>query len=415
MNATGGSELHRRSEGVSDLHLPELAALALYAVVVGFAIHFHEPWADEAQAWEIARSSSLAGMVHLLGYEGSPGLWHLLLWCLNRLHVSYAGMHWFSGLIAVGGVATLLFWSPFPRWLKLALPFTFFLAFQYAVVARSYVLAPVGLFLLACLWKRRFERPIAVAVILGLMANIALHLAMFSAGFAICYAIELWRIRRREQQIPARPLTLAVLLLAGFYLLAIVSARPPHDIAYPQGLSPLLAPEARQLEQQSKLRHAHSLEGIKYQFQEKLTAPLASGLVLPLSLALLFWLVLAWGLFRERKLIYLIPGALFALFCHFVGARPWHSGLVFPYILAVLWMAWPVQLSFRARARHEQPHLRIVRHHHGRSNLLGRVRPQLRSQAPLFAWCGHRLISEAIRKSWCKDCRNRELLRCRGD
>ena len=335
--------------------LPEWVALGLYAAAVAFAIRFHEPWADEAQAWQIARSLPLWRMFHVLRYEGSPGLWHLLLWCLIRLHVSYAGMHWVTGVVALGGVAVLLFDSPFPRWLKLLLPFGFFLLFQYAVVARNYVLAPVLLFLLAALWSKRFERPIAIAVVLGLLANVALHAAMFSGGFAILYALEIWRAWRNDGDRPAqRLLGAAAVLLLTFYAVAIVTAKPPKDVAFPQGQSPVTAVEARKVEQLRLLRHGHSLRAITYQFEERLTPPLASGLVLPLAAALMFWAILAWALFKEDKLRYLIPGALFVLFCHFVAARPWHTGLMTPYVIAVLWMIWPDQGRFSARTRHEQ-------------------------------------------------------------
>lgn len=335
---------------------PEWLALSLYGVVVAAAIHFHEPWADEAQAWQIARSLSLRQMFHVLRYEGSPGLWHLLLWCLSRLHVSYAGMRWSSGGIALAGIAVLLLCSPFPRWLKLLLPFTFFLVFQYAAVARSYVFAPILLFSLAALWPRRFEKPIAVAVTLGLLANVALHLAMFSGGFALVYGIELWWDRKRSGQPRAVPrLGMAVTLLVSFYAVAILTARPARDIAFPQGQSPLPAAEARSREQLAQLRQGHSPAAIRDQFAQRLTPPLATGLVLPLGLALLFWTVLCWALFRERKLRYLIPGALFFLFCHFVAARPWHSGLMTPYVIALLWMVWPNQGGpFKALPRHEQ-------------------------------------------------------------
>ena len=334
---------------------PEWLALGLYGIVVAAAIHFHEPWADEAQAWQIARSLSLQQMFHVLRYEGSPGLWHLLLWCLSRLHVSYTGMRWFSGAIALAGTAVLLRCSPFPRWLKLLLPFTFFLVFQYAVVARSYVLAPILLFLLAALWPRRFEKPIAVAVTLGLLANVALHLAMLSGGFALVYGMELWRDRRRSSQPRVdRRLVIALILLISFYAFAILTARPAKDIAFPQGQSPLPAAQARNSERLALLRHGHSLEAIRYQFAERLT-PLATGLGLPLGFALLFWGLLCWALFREGKLRYLIPGALFFLFCHFVVARPWHLGLMTPYVISLLWMVWPDQGGpFKTLPRYEQ-------------------------------------------------------------
>lgn len=334
---------------------PEWLALSVYGAVVAAAIHFHEPWADEAQAWQIARSLSLRQMFQVLRYEGSPGLWHLLLWCLNRLHVSYAGMRWSSGAIALAGVAILLLWSPFPRWLKLLLPFTFYLVFQYAVIARSYVLAPILLFSLAALWPRRFEKPVAVAITLGLLANVALHLAVLSGGFALVYGMELWWDRRRSDgPRVVRRRVLALFLLMSFYAFAVLTARPARDIVFPPGPSPLPAAQARSSERLARLRHGHSPEAIRYRFAERLS-PLATGLVRPLGLALLFWAILCWALFREGKLRYLIPGALFFLFCHFVAGRPWHSGLITPYLIALLWMVWPNQAgSFKALPRYEQ-------------------------------------------------------------
>ena len=57
------------------------------AVIVGMS--FHEPWFDEAQAWQIARSASLREILfEIPHYEGHPQLWHLiLLWAVIRLDV----------------------------------------------------------------------------------------------------------------------------------------------------------------------------------------------------------------------------------------------------------------------------------------------------------------------------------------
>ena len=118
------------SHGVR-IRWPEWTILSLYAVLVAFAIPYHEPWADEAQAWQLARSLSLPALFQTyIRYEGSPGLWYFLLWPLIRLHVSYTALHWICGTIAVGATALLVFKSPFPRYLKLVLPFTYFLLFR---------------------------------------------------------------------------------------------------------------------------------------------------------------------------------------------------------------------------------------------------------------------------------------------
>src|ERR1700761_7138250 len=91
------------------------AIVCAYAALVSFGILNHEPWADEAQAWQLARGSTVADLfAHRLRYECTPGLWHLLLHCLNRMQVTYAGMHWIAGIIAVCGAALLAFKAPFP-------------------------------------------------------------------------------------------------------------------------------------------------------------------------------------------------------------------------------------------------------------------------------------------------------------
>ena len=121
------------------LGVAEIVTLCLYAGLLAWAIPHHEPWADEAQAWQIVRTLPLRQIFPELSYEGHPGLWYICLWVLSRLHVSYAGMRCFAAAIGFLGVAVLVTTSPFPRFIKLLLPFTFYLAFQYAIVARSYV------------------------------------------------------------------------------------------------------------------------------------------------------------------------------------------------------------------------------------------------------------------------------------
>jgi hypothetical protein len=62
--------------------------------VTGFTLSYHEKWADEAQAWLIARDLSLWRIFsYELRYEGSPGLWHLILWIAQHaLDAPYAAL-----------------------------------------------------------------------------------------------------------------------------------------------------------------------------------------------------------------------------------------------------------------------------------------------------------------------------------
>src|SRR4249919_2401024 len=129
VQGVSGSVFNRESGRSSRYsNWPEWITLTVYAALVAFAIPFHEPFVDEAQSWQLARSLSLHDLFQTyLRYEGSPGLWHFLLWTLIRLHVTYSGIHWICGAIAFTAIAVLVLKSPFPRYLKLTLPFTYFL------------------------------------------------------------------------------------------------------------------------------------------------------------------------------------------------------------------------------------------------------------------------------------------------
>ncbi len=109
--------LNRRFAG---LPLAECLVLLTFTAIAAVAVCFHEPWADEAQAWLIARDLGIGGILHQMGYEGSPPLWHLLLWVLIRLHLPYAALGAVSLTLVAAGMYIWLRWSPLPALRPLA-------------------------------------------------------------------------------------------------------------------------------------------------------------------------------------------------------------------------------------------------------------------------------------------------------
>lgn len=294
---------------------PECLTLAACAGLMAFIIPHHEPWVDEAQAWQLVRSMPLGEIFRTyLRYEGHPGLWHLVLSALMHLGVTYNTLPWFCAASALAGVALLLFFAPFPRSIRLALPFTFFLIYQYAVIARGYVFVPLLLFTIAMAWRRS---PILLAVLLGLMGSLALHALAIGGGLVLLYLLE----RLRERTLPPR----AQLVAAGAILLAFLSfiawtVWPPHDLYVhrPEMHDPLY------------LR-------IAVQFFRGLDS-LAMGLIEPALLGIPIWILL-WRYFHRRgQLIYLLPAATFALFST-QYLQHWHAGLIVPTLITIFWIA----------------------------------------------------------------------------
>jgi hypothetical protein len=207
--------------------LGDLLVLALYAVLLSLGIHHHLPWADEAQAWLLARDCSLHDLLlRRLHYEGAPGLWPIILWAAIRLHLPYAAMSWIGGGIAFCGIVLLLQLSPFPRIVRWLLPFTFFLQYQYAVIARPYVLFPALLFLLCRIFTLERPRPVLFGLVAGLIANISVHTAIIASFLALLYVGQLLKLKDRALR---RPLAAGAGLFALLALAAAGVAFPAPD------------------------------------------------------------------------------------------------------------------------------------------------------------------------------------------
>ena len=293
---------------------PEWGTLFCYAVLVAFAIPYHEPWVDEAQAWQLARNLPLTSLFKtFIRYEGSPGLWHLLLWMMVRAHISYAGLHWISGAVATSAVWLLVFKSPFPRYLKLSLPFTYFLVFQYAVVARNYVLVPVLLFFVATSWRKS---PFRLALALGLLANASLHAAVISGGLALIYTIEQIENRQRRSCGNRYRFLLSALLLLAFFASAIWTAWPPRDLIL------------------SSVRGQSSIYFLRALYS--LLWPMCQ----PWIVSIPFWAAIALWFHARHKLYFLLPVVFFAAFSGEVSVAWWHAGLLIPLLICLLWISW---------------------------------------------------------------------------
>src|ERR1700727_2693629 len=153
-----------------------------YALLVALTIHFHEPWADEAQSWLLGRDASLAQLWgHLLHYEGTPGLWQTLLHALIKLGLPYSAYDFVSASLELGAVYLLLGYAPLPLFIRISLPFTYYLCYQYAVIARSYAFIAPLLFAIAAIYKQASRRPALMTMLLALLAGVSVHGFLVSA------------------------------------------------------------------------------------------------------------------------------------------------------------------------------------------------------------------------------------------
>ncbi|HEX8171228.1 MAG TPA: hypothetical protein VF824_11865 [Thermoanaerobaculia bacterium] len=195
---------------------------ALYAAITLWVTLHHEPWRDEADSWLLLRDGGLGTAIARAGYSGSPALFYVVVAPLVKLGAPYLAQNLLNLLIAWAAVLLFLICAPFSRTIKALFVFSYYAAFEYAVVARPYALAMLLLFAIAAVWPRRRERPLPLAIFVALLAHTTTHTLFAAAAIGAVYLAEGLREKRRGLIVPA-----AIMMIAG--AVAAWMVRTPAD------------------------------------------------------------------------------------------------------------------------------------------------------------------------------------------
>lgn len=309
--------------------LPDLTVWCGYVALLCLVVSRHEPWFDEAQAWLLVRDSSFGQLLtHRLRYEGTPGLWHYLLFVPVKLGLPYATMSWFAALLASAGELVFVLTAPFPKWVRYSFPFTFFVFYQYAVVARSYVLLPLLLFSIAAVYTRTKHRLALLTVLTALLANVSLHglvLAGTLTGAFGFLTLRDWTKLDRKTRL-SRIAALGALVVVAF--LIVLQLRRPADLISFGALN-------------FNIRHLAAVSALK--LRDAFTGTF--WLSVPLLAATVWW-------FYQRRILLLFAlgaGALLAL-AGIAYSNVWHEGSLVLWWVFAMWLSWP-------KARTPVPHV----------------------------------------------------------
>jgi hypothetical protein len=357
---------------LAGLSLTECLVLLIFTAFAAVAVWFHEPWADEAQAWLIARDLGIHGILHQMGYEGSPPLWHLLLWGLIRLHLPYAALGAVSLALVAAGMYIWLRWSPLPAPVRLLVPFAFYYQYQYAVVSRSYALSTALAFAAVALWRAKPVRVIFLGVVVALLAQTNLYGSMIAGGISCAFAWECYKDFRKQ-----RPSKTQVFQISAAGIIVLASAAIASFLAKP--LPDCSFKAATQFEKGTAFGSiARGLSGVP-----EFSAALGLNLTWGLSLLLIFamWaigikkrsfvlpflatLALAYQMSTGKITFFGIGGAVVLLILvliwfvavkqpacalpfiftvlamGWVWSKPWHYGMAMTAFLVSVWGAWP--------------------------------------------------------------------------
>ncbi|HEX8620074.1 MAG TPA: hypothetical protein VF911_21015 [Thermoanaerobaculia bacterium] len=287
------------------------AVFGVYAATTLIVALHHEPWRDEADPWLLIRDGGVMTMLARTGYVGMPSLWYLAIAPLVKLGLPYAAMTLLNLAFAWGAALLFLTAAPFPRYVRALFVFSYFVAYEYAVLARPYALAMLLLFGALAMWKRRAERPMPFAIAVALLANATPHTLILAGMLGAAFLYE----RRFEDRAP-----IAVMLLGG--MLSFVQVAPPAD-----------APEGHVLRGASAARIVSAVDSAFFPRVGMTGAGTAGAIVIGIA-ALAIGKRVAPQLFLWGSLALL--SLLYAL-VWMGGVR--HGGPVLLAVLGALWIA----------------------------------------------------------------------------
>lgn len=143
----------------------------LYSVITLLCVLNHEVMTDEIQVWQLCKYLSIPELINHLHNEGHPILFYLLIMPFAKLSSNILYMQLLCWLACCISVFILLKYAPFKIYTKLSLILSAGFVYFLPVIARSYSILPILIFLAAILYLKQKQHPILYGIILVCIAN----------------------------------------------------------------------------------------------------------------------------------------------------------------------------------------------------------------------------------------------------
>ena len=175
-----------------------LTIILLYSIVVIITSWHHEIWRDEMRALSQAvDNQSVMEILKNKQAEGHPALWYVMLYYGYQLLHKPQILKILSVAVAILAMYIFVSQSPFSWPLKALLVFGYFPVYQYSVISRNYGLSMLLLFGFCCLYPKRFEKIVPIAIILVLLAHTNAYATVIAISIILSLMIEAV-VRKKE-------------------------------------------------------------------------------------------------------------------------------------------------------------------------------------------------------------------------
>ena len=312
---------HRVEKIVNAIYILLWTSISLY---VGF---YHEPFADEAQAYLIARDASLSEIISTVSRtEGSPALWYIWLKFLMICGMDYSHLYLASIIPNLLAVIIFITKAPFSKSVKYLVPLTYYILYQYNIVARNYSLLFLGTMIISIVYQNRQKHPLYFILGIIFLGSISSHGFLLALGI-----IGLWMFSEIHNKKSINEymdfIKKNYLIISIYILFCILSA----CYLYPD-LS------------NQYLQNYTTIKGYRLTSLLNFTSVglVISSILEPENLwyiyvGLIYFIGMNYLLSKEFNIKYwilLLPNFLFMII---VPYKPWHAGI---FIMSIIFLQW---------------------------------------------------------------------------
>lgn len=201
-----------------------LVLTLVYAVAVSVFSMFHEVWADEVVILSfVTESDSLAGLIGSLRNYGHPPLFHILVYFGYKIFPHPFILKIVNTIICIAAVYIFSVKAPFSRLQKALFAGGILPLYIYPVFSRNYGLGMLLIFIVAILYKDRYQRIIPFSIFLVLLSYVHAHMFIVVSVIILSMFVEVVFIRENvtiQQPSFFKLAAGAVILVTGFVYLA---------------------------------------------------------------------------------------------------------------------------------------------------------------------------------------------------
>ena len=163
-----------------------ICVMLLYVVVNTVLAMHHEHWRDEAQAWLLAKNTSLPELWNMCAVEGHPMLWFLILRAAALFGLPYRYISVISLVMTAAAFYLFVEKTGCPDWMKIWIGCSSVFWYYNAAFARPYGMVALVVASIMALWETRDRHP----VLYGILTAAAFQSHVIMAGFAFGLVID---------------------------------------------------------------------------------------------------------------------------------------------------------------------------------------------------------------------------------